>query len=63
MVNFNLVKYQYLNFFKLYPIWDNGTSVDTSSAIADLKGQWPFLRFLAVLDSKNATIGGLISHL
>ena len=27
------------------------------TAIAALKGQWPVLRFLAVLDSKNATIG------
>jgi hypothetical protein len=31
------------------------------AAIAALKGQWPFLTFLAVLDSKNATIGGLSS--
>jgi hypothetical protein len=30
-------------------------------AIAALKGQWPFLTFLAVLDSKNGTIGGLSS--
>ena len=32
-----------------------------SSTIAALKGQWPFLRSLAVLDPKNSTIGGLIS--
>ena len=30
-------------------------------AIAALKGQWPFLRFLAILDSKSATIVGLSS--
>ena len=32
------------------------------SALAALKGQWPFLKFLAVVDSINTTIGVLAAY-
>ena len=42
-------------------LYYSGETQNKRAAIAALKGQGPYLRFLAVLDSQNATICGLIS--